>query len=157
MSAKLTVAMLGDYPVGGQAINGGVQAVVSYLVDAMKARSDVELHVIAFNRRIERPVTIDAGGFHVHQLPIQRLGLTTRFWQDRRLFHTCLAKIKPDIVHAQGAGRDGYLAIRSGLPSVITFHGILGEDAKVPEQLGAPATCHDAEPSDGKLLCAACA
>ncbi|VAX13623.1 hypothetical protein MNBD_GAMMA24-924 [hydrothermal vent metagenome] len=130
MSAKITVAMVGDYPVGGQSIRGGVQAVVSYLVDAMKARNDVDLHVITFKRHIRQPATIDAGGFHVHQLPTQRLGLTTLFWRDRRMLHACLDKIKPDIVHAQGAGRDGYLATKSGLPSVVTFHGILGQDAK---------------------------
>jgi len=130
LAEKITVAMVGEYPVGGQSIRGGVQAVVSYLVDAMKARNDVDLHVITFKRHIRQPATIDAGGFHIHQLPIQRLGLTTLYWQDRRIFHMCLDKIKPDIVHAQGAGRDGYLAIRSGLPSVVTFHGILGQDAK---------------------------
>jgi glycosyltransferase involved in cell wall biosynthesis len=33
-------------------------------------------------------------------------------------------------VHAQGAGIDGYLAVKSGYPSVVTFHGIIREDAK---------------------------
>jgi len=32
---------------------------------------------------------------------------------------------KPDIVHAQGADASGYLAVKSGVPAVVTIHGIL--------------------------------
>ncbi|HSQ18463.1 MAG TPA: glycosyltransferase family 4 protein, partial [Anaerolineales bacterium] len=38
--------------------------------------------------------------------------------------------IKPDLIHAQDAGADALVALRSGFPTVITVHGIRWEDGK---------------------------
>ena len=42
-----------------------------------------------------------------------------------------LRRYRPDVVHAQGIDLPGYLAVHGAVPSVVTVHGILGEENEV--------------------------
>lgn len=122
--------MICDYPVDERRVDGGVQAVTKYLVRAMVGLGEVRLDVINFDYAAKEPRTFAAAGFTRHVLPGARMGAATGFFQDQRTFNRCLASIRPDIVHSQGAGHDGTLAARSGYPHVITIHGILENELR---------------------------
>ena len=131
----IRVAMLADLPEPGAPINGGVQAVTSCLVPALGARPDVELHVISLRSGVSQYGCHDQDRFRRHVLPIGRLGTTTKFLQDQHALNQCLASIRPDIVHSQGAGQYGILASRTRYPAVLTIHGILSEEVKFEPSL----------------------
>jgi glycosyltransferase involved in cell wall biosynthesis len=121
--------MVGDFPSDPSRIDGGVQAATKYLVDGLAALDDVELHLVAFRSGIRARTSIARTNVTLHELPRQRMGALTRWYGDLRTLRACMHTIRPDVVHGQGAGVEGYLALRLGLPSVITFHGMIGIDA----------------------------
>lgn len=122
--------MIADYPTDAQTVDGGVQAATLYLVNGLLRSNAIDLHLVSFRPDITDSTTTTVGGFTHHLLRRHRLGSLTRWRRDYRALSSCLEKIQPDLVHAQGAGVDGYLAVRSGFPSVVTFHGILRIDAR---------------------------
>jgi glycosyltransferase involved in cell wall biosynthesis len=127
---RITVAMIAEYPRDLQSIDGGVQAVTAYLVAELIKSPDIDLHVVTFDAQTRSPEHIQEKGFHRYLLPAQRLGIVTRWALDFMLLQKCLRRIDPAVVHAQGAGVDGFLAVRSAYPSIVTVHGMIGEDAK---------------------------
>lgn len=124
----LKVAMIADMPEPGELIDGGVQAVTSYLVRAMHNLPDIELHVVRLSRGVPHAKSFTQGRHRLHVLPMSRLGTLTGFRQDQRTLDNHLALIRPDVVHSQGAGHYGILASRTRFPVVITVHGILSEE-----------------------------
>ena len=127
---RITVAMIADYPRDLQSIDGGVQAVTAYLVAELINSPHIDLHVITFDAKVDSPVQIKDNHFQRYLLPAQRLGAMTRWTRDFITLQKCLSGINPAVVHAQGAGVDGFLATRGKYPSVVTIHGMIGEDAK---------------------------
>lgn len=125
----IKVAMLADYPESGSLIDGGLQAVTSYLVDAMVQLREVELHVISFRPGIDRVKFTKESNFFRYSLPLARFGTLTGFFKDQSTLNSCLKTIRPDIVHSQGGGHHGIIAKRTGLPTVVTIHGIHSQEA----------------------------
>ena len=121
---KIKVAMIAELPLPGEPIDGGVQAVTSYLVTCLRNCPDVELYVITFRMDGEPGRSLNREGYVQYTIPFSSLGTITGFRKDQENLNRCLAAIQPDIVHSQGAGHHGILASRSGLPSVTTIHGI---------------------------------
>jgi glycosyltransferase involved in cell wall biosynthesis len=121
--------MVGDFPSDPSRIDGGVQAATKYLVDGLAMLEDVELHLVTFRAGAHARTSQARPNVTLHELPRQRMGVLTRWYGDLRTLRACLHAIRPDVVHAQGAGVEGYLALRMGFPSVITFHGMIGIDA----------------------------
>jgi glycosyltransferase involved in cell wall biosynthesis len=123
---RLRVALVGDYPRIEDAIHeGGVQSVTHQLAHALARRDDVECHVVCATRGvIERDTR--RGALQVHfipRLPLPRLA-TARLHDVPRLVRAIRA-LRPDIVHGQGQTRHGLAAVRSGLPTVVTPHGVI--------------------------------
>ena len=127
--------MIADYPFGATAVDGGVQAVSAYLARELVKSGRVDLKVIAFSRKVTGPTPVMDGGVHGIQLPEHRFSHLTRFRQSLKDLAAVLDDLRPDLVHGQGAGLEGYAAVRSGLPNVVTFHGIIAEDAKYMSSL----------------------
>ncbi|MBT5221023.1 MAG: glycosyltransferase family 4 protein [Woeseia sp.] len=125
----LRVAMIGDHSDQHGKVDGGVQAVTKYLVNAMKNIADAELHVISHSYGIDTAQTIEEDGYMRYVLPGKRFGTMTGYWQSQFQLGKLLKSIRPDIVHGQGVGHDGIIAMRSPYPSVLTIHGILPEEA----------------------------
>ena len=123
----LRVAMITDHAASGEVVDGGVQAVTKYLVDALVRLEALELHVLSFKYNIKEPRSTTERGYRRHVLPGAGMGTLTAFRKDQRTLNTMLEGIQPDIVHGQGAGHNGILACRSPFPSVITIHGIMPE------------------------------
>ena len=127
---KIRVALIGNFPLRTDNIKGGVEAVFVYLVEALRNFKELDIHVITLNSKQKKRLYLESDGYHLHILPAQSLGFPSFFIFDFNNIKKCLNEIKPDIVHSQGAGHKGYAAIKSGYPTLITFHGMLGEDAK---------------------------
>ena len=69
-------------------------------------------------------------GWPVIDLPIKRWGLTTAYRRQQSEFRQLLDRFRPDVIHAQGIDVPGYIAVRSGIPAVVTVHGILSEETR---------------------------
>ena len=126
----LRVAMVGDFPENLDRIDGGVHAVTAYLAAALAAIPDVELTLVSFSHNGREEVTEVFDGVKLYWLAAQRLGLVTGYVRDGAKLRACLDSFKPDIVHAQDGRREAFLALKSGYPSVLTFHGMTAEDAR---------------------------
>lgn len=131
----IKVAMIADYPDSDHRIDGGVQAVTKYLVDAISAIAGVELTVIGFRQAILDIRVEENPKFVRYHIPYSSLGTLSGFAKDQKRLNACLATIRPDIVHSQGAGHFGILAQRTVYPTVITIHGILTQEAQYLDQL----------------------
>jgi glycosyltransferase involved in cell wall biosynthesis len=66
----------------------------------------------------------------VVDLPLGRLSLSTLYRRQKRRLGEIVERFRPDVVHGQGTDVAGFLAVASGLPSVITVHGLLAECAR---------------------------
>ena len=124
------VAMIAHHPEKGEAIDGGVQAVTSYLVRAMANMPEIDLHVLSFQQGIDRVLKTPESDYVRYSVPLAKFGTLTGFKKDQAILNSCLASIRPDIVHSQGGGHHGILAKRSGFPSVVTIHGIHKMEAR---------------------------
>ncbi|CAN5295025.1 hypothetical protein BH24PSE2_BH24PSE2_12850 [soil metagenome] len=122
--------MVADYPRDAESLDGGVQAVTAYLVAELARCREVALHVVTFDSSVKGLETFSKNGVSHYYLPTQRLGAMTRWAYDLKRLRHCLARINPDVVHAQGVGVDGFLSVKSGYPALVTIHGMIGEDAK---------------------------
>ena len=137
--AEMKVAMLCSYParyVTAQKFYGGREThVSSWNITLVEALSRIE----------ELDLTVVTGGPLVHTQTIRRGGVTfilygrlpkieqyaphLRLWRVRRI----LEKVKPDVVH--GIGNEHmcpWIALHSGFPHIVTYHGILREVWKQP-------------------------
>ena len=125
----IRVAMIADYPETGDQIDGGVQAVTSYLVDAMSQLGEIDLHILVFRQGTAEAEVTEGPGFTRHSIPFAPFGTATGLSKDQSALNARLAAIRPDVVHSQGGGHQGILAKRSGYPAVVTIHGILRREA----------------------------
>jgi glycosyltransferase involved in cell wall biosynthesis len=124
------VAMIADYPESDRQIDGGVQAVTKYLVDAMAKMPEIELHILSFKVGLDSAVVKEERGFVRYSIPYSRFGVITGFRNDQAKLNAFLDEIRPDIVHSQGGGHQGILASRTDYPTVVTIHGILTQEIK---------------------------
>jgi len=129
---KIKVVFLGGYPSDAENLRGGVQAAVSYLLKGLARLDGLELHALALQPSgWKGPDRFDQNGVEVHIIPhyprFERL-------RNYRLFQSAVNEqfsiIRPDIIHAQEAGSEALVALRSGFPTVVTAHGIRAEDSK---------------------------
>jgi glycosyltransferase involved in cell wall biosynthesis len=127
---KLRVAMVTDHPDREDMVDGGVQAVTKYLLHGLVKSGEIEVHVLSFKYGVKAGTSLPADGYFRHVLPGARFGTLTSFRKDQQTLTAHLDRIRPLIVHGQGAGHNGILARRSKYPSVITIHEIMTEEAK---------------------------
>ncbi len=128
----MRVAIVGDYPLNGTRIWGGVEAAFAYLVRELARLEGLELHVITLgNPALNGANGLELNGATLHVLPpFPRFEFARNFRTYQARLDRKLEEIKPDLVHAQGATDHAYAALRSGYPTVITVHGIQSEDSK---------------------------
>ncbi len=122
--------MIGPYPGSPDKIDGGAASALTYLSQELARRPGIDFIGV----RVADTSTAASGRSNfewpIVDLPLGRLGLTTLYRQQRNHFAGLLRRYRPDIVHAQGTDLPGYIAVKSGVPSVVTVHGILGEETK---------------------------
>lgn len=122
----MRVVLAGLYPeVRGQ-VCGGVEAVVQMLASEYVRRGDIDAHVVSVRRDAGADETRDEQGVNVHLLSrANRLPYTLRVMgADLRKLRRTLPALEPTIVHAQGIDAPAVAALREGMPTVLTVHGI---------------------------------
>ena len=136
----MKVAIVGPYPRDPSRIRGGVEAVTLQLSRGLAALPGVDVHVVVSEAR--RPVGVErlAPNLAVHSIGgSPRLGNLLFALPDRARISRALHVLAPDIVHAHGAHRDALGAMDSGLPTVVTIHGILEAEIALEHRLGKRA------------------
>lgn len=133
----LRVAMVGGYNLDAARLHGGVQAATAYLVRGLCKIAPLELHILAFRPPYwTGPDFFDQNGARIHLLlPYPRFERLWNYHRYQSIFDRAMAQIQPAVVHAQEAASDAYVAIRSGLPTVVTAHGIRREDLRYVHSL----------------------
>ena len=126
------VALVGSYPLDSNQIKGGVQASYAYLLRGLSRIENLEMHVITFAPSGWTGLDlIEQDRVTIHLLPsIPRFERLRNYRTYQSYLSQKLAQIKPDVVHAQEAAADAYVALAIGSPIVITAHGIRHEDRK---------------------------
>jgi glycosyltransferase involved in cell wall biosynthesis len=97
----------------------------------LSACPDLEVEVVAFSKRILRPVALTIGvpPIHVHILPaLIGTGMPSGWILRRAIVKRYLRTLAPDIVHGHRTITGyGLLAVQSGYPSLITIHEIISD------------------------------
>lgn len=131
----IRVLMLGPFPRSLSRIDGGVAAATTYLSQALVAIPGIELIGVRLAGHAVTRGPAEDIGWPVVNFDLGRLGVSTMFYAQRRRFRSLLRQYRPDVIHAQGADASGYLAVKSGYPTIITIHGILTECANLRSSL----------------------
>jgi glycosyltransferase involved in cell wall biosynthesis len=134
--------MLGPFPQSPGKLDGGVSAVVVYLAQALQQRDDVDLIGVRLGGDATALGPDCKYGFPVYDIPTRSFGVLTRYAWHRSKFAEIVRAVQPDVIHAQGADLAGYLAVTSAVPSIVTVHGLIGEDAKFKTGIAARLRSH---------------
>jgi glycosyltransferase involved in cell wall biosynthesis len=96
---------------------------------ALARRPDVELHVVAHDKRFRRDYAFEEGGirFRLLHAPVPLVPRPLALYQlDRWKYYRALAEIEPDVVHGHGTENAySYVAVTSGFPHVISIQAII--------------------------------
>lgn len=129
--APSRIALLGLYPADPTRITGGVEAVVYILAHALAALPGLEVHVISGSPAVRRISVETDGPVVVHRVPELPLGRLFLLRTDWYWLRRALRSVRSDVVHAHGAGTYADAAISSGLPAVVTLHGVVAQEARL--------------------------
>lgn len=132
----LRVLMVSDFPRNGVVV-GGLESAVQILVQALAESPDVEaLRVLNFRSELDRDETVRVNEklTVLHLAGQRRLALPTRSYLDFRRARKLADEFQPDVVHGQGTGGNGDIAIRLGYPSLVTIHGVGIFEAQLRER-----------------------
>jgi glycosyltransferase involved in cell wall biosynthesis len=126
--------MLGAYPLQKDVVVGGVEAVVSVLASALAASPHIEhLTVLDFRLGLKsaKAQIISDKLTSCHYPAQTKLALPTRAWLDYQTARAFCKDYKPDIVHGQGIGYTGDIAIRLNPAAVVSVHGLIQVEARL--------------------------
>lgn len=118
------IVMLGDYPSDPGKVSGGVEAVVLYLLQGLQRFPDLQISVITLTARGSQKRIAQHGRVTVHYLPRATWPSRLSYLGNIRNLKKEIRSLKPDLVHAHIAGEYAEAAAASGLPWVLTLHGI---------------------------------
>lgn len=104
---------------------GGIESTQAYLMDEMTRRSDVELQLITSHPDVRQTEVRHRGPVRITYVPRARLGRVDFYRRDFARIHELIRAEKPDIIHAHGTGVYAGAALASGVPCVVTVHGIM--------------------------------
>lgn len=121
---RIRVVMVGDFPRRDDRIAGGVESVMLYLGRALARREDLDLQVVTLDRWGDGERHVDCRGFTAHYVPsVAVRGPLQRILNTRRLSRE-IRNLEPEVVHAHIAGQYSTAAQATGLPMLLTLHGI---------------------------------
>ena len=135
----MRVMMIGPYPNSPDRIDGGVAAAMTYLSQALVATQELQLIGVRIAWGGETSQQGNEFAWPIVDLPLGKLSLSTLYRQQTAQLRDLVRRHRPDIIHGQGVDVAGYLAVSSGIPAVVTVHGLLSECAKFETQLKARA------------------
>lgn len=120
----MRVVMIGDFPSKADEISGGVQAVTTYLANALQAMPDVDVEAVTLGRQNEPERTVVQRSVPVHFVPISNRPSRLSNRENAQRMCDAILRLAPDLVHAHIANQYAQAARKTGLPWVLTAHGI---------------------------------
>lgn len=121
----LDLVMLAPYPENPSMIERGVESVTVYLLEGLKAIKKLNIQVISFSNKVDKPETSTINGIKVHFLPRQhRFGNITLLAIERYRARRKIEKIAPDIIHNQYHFEYPYVGSKPKCKTIATVHGI---------------------------------
>jgi glycosyltransferase involved in cell wall biosynthesis len=126
----LRVAIVALYPAPGRKSPGGVRAVVQNLVQGLRHYDDLQIHVIHCHADIDASTRLQDGNVWVDYIAMPRQRLVPNSLAAIWKVEQRLRQVQPDIVHTHAA-HDTLAALRAGLPTVFTIHGVVELEAEV--------------------------
>jgi glycosyltransferase involved in cell wall biosynthesis len=153
VSAPSRVLLAGDFPEHPPMTVGGIQAVTWQLASGLSRIGDFEIHTAACERFWQAPprrrwrthwdggtgeeATGVGGTAHYLRTPRRIPHVVSSWTSDAEYVRRTIRTTGAQLVHAHG--QVGYTigAIRSGLPHVVTPHGMLQREKRAPEDAGA--------------------
>ena len=120
----MRVVMVGDFPRKVDEMGGGVEAVTTYLANALQEFPDLSLEAVTLDRWGGGARTEQQRSVPVHFVPLSRRPSRLSNWQNTDRLASVIDALKPDIVHAHIANQYATAAMKSGRPWVLTAHGV---------------------------------
>ncbi|MEA3410398.1 MAG: glycosyltransferase family 4 protein [Pseudomonadota bacterium] len=131
----MRIAMIGDFPRDTAHIAGGVESVMANLAEGLSRFDDLELDIVTVDRWRLGAREVDEGFGTVHYLEASTRPGRLKIRQDIENMTAELVRLKPDLVHAHIAGKYSAAADASGIPWVLTLHGIRFLEARLKKGL----------------------
>lgn len=128
----MKIAVLGLFPKDPGRIVGGVEAITLRLCEGLAEIDDADVHTVVASP--EQPIGERRAG---PRWMIHSIGGAGRFGNiffakpDRARMVRALRAIGPDIVHAHSTDRHALGALDSGLPAVVSIHGVIEIETKL--------------------------
>jgi glycosyltransferase involved in cell wall biosynthesis len=123
------VAIVGEFPVSRDCFQGGVEAITYRLAEGLARVPGIRLDVVTLTEDAARVGEEEWGAYRVRRLAgSARFGNLNFAIPDRRRLRAALREIRPEIVHAHSLGRFALGALESGLPTVISIHGVISRE-----------------------------
>lgn len=120
----MRITMIGDFPRSEHEVGGGVESVMLYLAQELREFEEIDLSVVSIDRWGLGQRSIQADRYDVEYVAASRVRGPLRRYLNTRSLCAAVRKKNPDLVHAHIAGHYSRAAIQSGLPVVLTLHGI---------------------------------
>ena len=129
-SRSLRVALVALYPAPGAKAPGGVRTVVQSIVRGLQAYDDLEIHVIHCHADISASAVVSEGRTQINYLAMPRKRLVPNTLAAIPRVEQLLRQVQPDVVNTHAAHYT-VAALRSGVPTVFTIHGVIHREAQV--------------------------
>ena len=127
----MRVAVVGPHPLDISKISNGVEAVVVYLLEGMRALAGLEIFVVSCRHDVEKALVRKFDGYTVLFVPAsRRFGNFTMGLMDKRRTRELLRELQPDVVHVHNHANYPYLFSRPPYPTVTTMHGLIFKEVQ---------------------------
>lgn len=126
----LRVALVALYPAPGAKAPGGVRTVVQSIVRGLQSYDDLQLHVIHCHADITTSAELTDGRTQLHYIAMPRRRLVPNTLTAIPRVERLLRQVQPDVVNTHAAHYT-VAALRAGLPTVFTIHGVMHREAQV--------------------------
>ena len=128
MSIQLVLAQ--QYPFETDTFPGGVHTAGYYLARGMQARQDIDVRVLTVSGQAPHDMDRVDGGLRVRFLSEPKVRIVPNMSRNIRRLTGQLRELKPDIVNGNLVIY-AVAALRAGLPTVFTVHGVIHKEAQV--------------------------
>lgn len=126
----MRLVLVTAFPDDPDTPRGGVEAVSTTLVGALRAQGGIDLHVLTVRPSVTTPQSRVWHGVPITVLPqTGRSTLTSAIGADRRAVQRWLREFNPDVIHAHDTF--GLMVHGLDIPRVLTIHGFIYEDTRV--------------------------
>lgn len=119
----LRVVLCGPYPVDPSRRPGGVISATIYLAQGLRRRNDIELHIVAPTKELEKSEVRTEEGATIHYIAANRRRIVPNLITGIARVRRQIDEIRPDIVHSE-IPLGALAGLKGGYPTVQTIHGI---------------------------------